>query len=70
MRERIHAMGESYKSAEENFLLTRSKYSGGGTLSLEVLSAQQTLTDIAFSKLQSLAEIRLLEARLEQLTTR
>ncbi len=70
LRERLHSIRDSYKSAEENFLLTKSKFAGGGALSLEVLSAQQLLTDTRLSELQTLADIQLLTARLEQLTTR
>ena len=69
-RERLHSIQNNLKSAEDNFLLTKSKYAGGGTLSLEVLSAQQLLTDIKLSELQTLADIQLLAAKMEQLTTR
>ena len=69
VRERLRSLRDNEKSAEENFLLTKSKYSGGGTLSIEVLSAQQLLTDARLSELQARAEIQLLSARLEQLLT-
>jgi outer membrane protein len=69
-RERLRFIQNNITSAEENFLLTKSKYAGGGTLSLEVLSAQQLLTDIKLSELQTMADIQLLAAKLEQLTTR
>jgi len=69
-RERLRFIRLNLKSAEDNFLLTKSKYAGGGTLSLEVLSAQQLLTDTKLSELQTLADIQLLAARFEQLTTR
>jgi len=69
LRERVHSLQENEKSAEENFFLTRSKYSAGGTLSIEVLSAQQMLTDTKLSELQTNADIQLLSARLEQLLT-
>jgi outer membrane protein TolC len=68
-RERLHVIQNNIKSAEDNFLLTKSKYAGGGTLSLEVLSAQQLLTDIKLSELQTLADMQLLGAKMEQLTT-
>ena len=68
-RERLQAIRLSLKSAEENFLLTKSKFVGGGVLSMEVLSAQQLLTEIRLSELQTLADIQLLSAKLEQLTT-
>jgi outer membrane protein len=69
-RERLHVIQINLKSAEDNFLLTKSKYAGGGTLSLEVLSAQQLLTDTKLSELQTLADIHVLAARFEQLITR
>jgi len=69
-RERLQFIQNNLTSAEENFLLTKSKYTGGGTLSLEVLSAQQLLTETRFSELQTKADIQILTARMEQLTTR
>jgi outer membrane protein len=69
-RERLRFIQKNIKSAEDNFLLTKSKYAGGGTLSLEVLSAQQLLTDTKLSELQTMADIQILAAKMEQLTTR
>jgi outer membrane protein len=69
-RDRLRSIQNNLRSAEDNFLLTKSKYAGGGTLSLEVLSAQQLLTDIKLSELQALADIQLLAAKIEQLNTR
>ncbi len=69
-RERLQFIRKNLQSAEENFLLTKSKYAGGGTLSLEVLTAQQLLTDTKLSELQTMADIQLLAAKMEQLTTR
>jgi outer membrane protein len=68
--ERLRVIQKNMKSAEDNFLLTKSKYAGGGTLSLEVLSAQQLLTDTKLSELQAMADIQLLSAKMEQLSTR
>jgi outer membrane protein len=68
--ERLRSIQNNLKSAEDNFLLTKSKYAGGGTLSIEVLSAQQLLTDTKLSELQTMADIQLLAAKMEQLTTR
>jgi outer membrane protein TolC len=69
-RERLRVVQNNIKSAQDNFLLTKSKYAGGGTLSLEVLSAQQLLTDTKLSELQTLADIQLLAAKMEQLSTK
>ena len=68
--DRLPVTRQNRISAEENFLLSRSKFLGGGVLSLEVLSAQQLLTDSKRSEVQTLTEIRILAAKLEQLTTR
>lgn len=70
LRDRLKSIRLNLKYAEENFLLTKSKFVGGGILSLEVLSAQQLLADTKLSELESLAGIQLLNAKLEQLTTR
>ena len=69
LRERLRSIRTSFKSAEENFLFTKSKFTGGSALSLEVLSSQQLLTDLKLSELLTLAEIQMLTARLEQITT-
>ncbi len=69
-RERLRVIQNNMKSAEDNFLLTKSKYVGGGSISLEVLSAQQLLTDTKLSELQALADIQLLAAKMEQLSVK
>lgn len=68
-RERLQAVRRTTRMAEENFLLTKSRFAGGGGLSLEVLAAQQTLREAKRAELRALADIRLLSAHLEQLTT-
>jgi outer membrane protein TolC len=45
----------------------KSKFAAGASLSLEVLSAQQALTDARLAELQTLAEIRSFTARIERL---
>jgi outer membrane protein TolC len=70
LRDRLQAIRQSLKNAEENFVLTKSKFVGGGTLSLEVLAAQQLLTETRLAELQAQSDIHLLTAKLEQLTTR
>lgn len=69
-QERLRAIQKNITSAEDNYLLTKSKYAGGGTLSLEVLSAHQLLTDTKLSELQAIADIQLLAAKMEQRSTR
>jgi outer membrane protein TolC len=67
LRERLQSLQTNLKSAEENFFLTKSKYLGGGTLSLEVLSAQQLLTETKLLELQTMADIQVSVVKLEQL---
>jgi outer membrane protein TolC len=69
-RIRLRTIRETMKDADENFLLTKSKYAGGSGLAIEVLSALQMLTDIRLSELQILAEIRLVEAKIDHLLTK
>ena len=67
-RARLVVLEETIKKAEENFLLTKSKYAAGGALAFEVLAAQQLLTDMKMDELQTKADLRLLAVRLERLT--
>jgi outer membrane protein len=69
-RSRLLSIRASIANAEENFLLTKSKYAGGGALAIEVLAAQQLLTDTKLSELQTLSDIQSLSAKLERLTTK
>ena len=69
-RSRLRIIQTNAAKAEENFILTRSKFAGGATSSLDVLSAQQLLTDARLAELQALADIQLGLAKLEQLTGR
>jgi outer membrane protein TolC len=66
----LRASQSTIRAAEENYLLTKAKFAGGGTLSLDVLSAQQLLADSRLSELQSLAAWHTLNAKLHQLHTR
>jgi len=66
-RDRLTALRVNVAKAEENFLLTKAKYAAGGTLALEVLTAQQLLTEFRLSELHTLAEIQSLVARLQRL---
>jgi outer membrane protein TolC len=67
-RARLKVLQATIGKAEENFLLSKSKYAGGGALALEVLAAQQLLTDMKMDELQTRSDLRLLSARLERLT--
>lgn len=68
--EALQSIRTSLKSAEDNFVLTKAKYASGGVLSLEVLSAQQMLTDLRLEELETIADVQLLHAKLEQITAR
>ncbi len=69
LRERLQSVRGNLKKAEENFVLTKSKFAGGGTLSLEVLAAQQLLTETRLAEVRTLTDIQVLTAKLVQLTT-
>jgi outer membrane protein len=58
------------KRAEENFVLTKSKYVGGAAPATEVLEAQQLITDTRLEELQARADILKLTARIEQILAR
>jgi len=66
-RERLGVLRGNLVKANDNFLLTKSKFAAGASLSLEVLASQQALTDARLAELQSLEDIRAAEARLERL---
>ncbi|MCX6143842.1 MAG: TolC family protein [Ignavibacteriales bacterium] len=70
VEERVRSLRISLKAADENFVLTKSKYASGGVLSLEVLAAQQLLMDLKLDELQTLADRQALLAKMEQITTR
>jgi outer membrane protein TolC len=55
--------------AEENFLLTKSMYAGGGAPAMEVLAAHQALSDSRLAEIQARATILLLSARRDRLIT-
>ncbi|HEX7571753.1 MAG TPA: TolC family protein, partial [Bacteroidota bacterium] len=66
-RERLRVLRGDVAKARDNFILTKSKFAGGGALSLEGLSAQQALTDVRLAEIQALADIRSIGARIERL---
>lgn len=68
-RGRLKALRTNVAKAEENFLLTRSTFAGGATLSLEVLTAQQLLIETKLAELETLAAIQRLSTKLDQLAT-
>jgi outer membrane protein len=66
---RLQMARETTTKAEDNFLLTKSKFAAGATLSLEVLAAQQLLTESKMSELQSLVDVQNIRAQIDQLLT-
>jgi outer membrane protein TolC len=66
-RERLRVLRGDIARARDNFILTKSKFAGGGALSLEVLSAQQALTEVRLAEIQAIADIRSIGARIERL---
>jgi outer membrane protein len=66
-RNRLAALRENLAKASDNFILTKSKFAAGASLSLEVLSAQQALTDARLAELQTLQEIRSITLKIERL---
>ncbi|MDB5035723.1 MAG: outer rane efflux protein [Chlorobi bacterium] len=67
-RDRLALIRATIVDAEKNFLLTKSKYAGGGGSALEVLDAQQLLSDNRLAELQTLADLQALVAKLQRLT--
>jgi outer membrane protein TolC len=65
---RLDALKQNVHAAEDNYSLTKSKYAAGGSLALEVLSAQQLLVDTRTALLQTESDIRLLLAHQEQIS--
>ncbi len=66
-RVRLGIARETVSRAEENFLLTKSKFVAGAGLSFEVLAAQQLLTESRMSELQALADVNTILARIDQI---
>jgi outer membrane protein len=61
-------MQQNIAKAEDHFLLLKSTYAGGGSSALEVLAAQQLLSDSRMAVLSANVELRAIEIRLEQLS--
>ncbi len=65
---RLDQIRSNLRIAEENYLLTKATFAGGKALALEVLSAQQLLTDARLSEVQTLADIQMAAAKIRQLS--
>ncbi len=66
-RARLETLRGNVAQAEDNFLLTKSRFAAGASLALEVLSAQQSLTDARLALLQAQADIRTTTAKIRRL---
>jgi outer membrane protein len=66
-RERLLVLRGNLTKVNDNFILTKSKFAAGASLSLEVLAAQQALTDTRLAELQTLEDIRSFAAKIERL---
>lgn len=70
LERRIGELRKTMKDADDNYILTKSKYLGGAAPATEVLAAQQLVTDARLGELQARADALKLSARLEQIMTR
>jgi len=67
VRRRLGVLRENLGKARDNFVLTKSKYAAGASLTLEVLAAEQAVIDARAAHIEALADIRVLTAKLERL---
>ena len=65
----LGTLRHNIQTADQNYLLVRSTYAGGGTTATEVLSAQQMLRDANSAELETMAVIIQLGIQLEQILT-
>jgi outer membrane protein TolC len=68
--DRLRTVQANRQTATDHYLLITSRFVVGEVTSLEVLDAQQLLTDNSLAELDAASDIDLLRARLVQLTTR
>jgi outer membrane protein len=68
--QRLNASRQIIAQADDHFLLTKTKYATGSALSLEVLAAQQLLTESRRRETQALVEMLTVLVRIDQLLTR
>lgn len=63
----VRVLHEAIQKAEDNFLLTKSKYAAGGATASEVLGAEQLLTETRIAELESSSDARLAQAKITRL---
>jgi outer membrane protein TolC len=66
-RKRLRLAERAINAASDNYDLTKAKYAGGSALTLEVLDAYQTLTESRLTRLDILAEIATVGAKLQRI---
>ena len=67
-RERLGMIRKNLADAQNGYLLVKAQYAGGGTTSLDVLSAEQSYSDVRLSEIDALADVQQAYARFQQLT--
>lgn len=70
LRDQLDTLREAIVTAQDNYVLTKAKYAGGGAPASEVLSARQLVTDTKLSELETRAQLQLLRAAMIRLTAR
>jgi outer membrane protein TolC len=66
--DQLISLTQTLKKATDNYLLTKAQYAAGGTTALDVLAANQLLTENRLAEIQARTDIQRLLARIDQLT--
>jgi outer membrane protein TolC len=66
--DQLYLIDQIIKKAEDNYILTKAQYTGGATTALEVLSAEQLLSENRQADIQTRTDFKRLIAKIEQLT--
>ncbi len=67
-RKRLSSIQKVLETAENNYLLNKAQYADGAAVVSDVIIAAQALSDTRQSEIETLAEIQLLQARLDKIT--
>ncbi len=67
--QRLSTLQSNMHTVEQNYLLTKSTYAGGGSSATEVLVAQQLLVETKLTELEMLTNLSLTSVQLEQITS-
>jgi outer membrane protein TolC len=66
--DQLHSINSTLTIANDNYTLTKAQYAGGGATALDVLSAEQLLSENRSMELQTRADLHRLLARARQLS--